>query len=88
MVDDTQLLSVIEIQIIMLQYVRIPKKEECVGHIQKRIRTALREYKRKMKGIRLTDGRSISGKGRLTDVMINRIQNCFGQCIRNNKGNL
>ena len=66
----------------------LPKKEECVGHIQKRIRTALREYKRKMKGIRLADGKSISGKGRLTDVMINRIQNHFGQCIRNNKGNL
>ena len=43
------------------------KKEECVGHIQKRIGTALCEYKRKMKGIRLADGKSVSGKGRLTD---------------------
>ena len=44
--------------------------------------------KKKMKGIRLADGKFVSGKGRLTDVMINRIQNYFGQCIRNNKGNL
>ena len=49
------------------------KKEECVGHIQKRIGTALCEYKRKMKGIRLADGKFVSGKGCLTDVMINRI---------------
>ena len=50
------------------------KKEKCVGHIQKRIGTALREYKRKMKGIRLADGKSVSGKGRLTDVMINKFK--------------
>ena len=41
-----------------------------------------------MKRIRLADGKFVSGKGRLTDVMINRIQNYFGQCIRKNKGNL
>ena len=33
------------------------EKEECFGHIQKCIGTALREYKRKMKGIRLADGK-------------------------------
>ena len=64
------------------------KMKECVGYIQQCIGTTLREYKRKMKGIRLADGKSVSGKGRLTNVMINRIQKYFGQCIRNNKGNL
>ena len=49
------------------------KKEECVGHILKCTGTALCEYKRKMKGIRLADGKFVSGKGCLTDVMINRI---------------
>ena len=34
--------------------------------------------KKKMKGIRLADEKFVSGKGRLTDVMINRIQNYFG----------
>ena len=33
------------------------EKEECFGHIPKCIGTALREYKRKMKGIRLADGK-------------------------------
>ena len=41
-----------------------------------------------MKGIRLANGKSALGKGRLTDVTINRIQNYFGQCNRNNKYNL
>ena len=53
------------------------EKEECVGHIQKRHGTAFREYKRKMKEIRLADGKSVSGKRPLIDVMINRIQNYF-----------
>ena len=47
-------------------------KEECVGHIQKRIGRALREYKKKMKGKTLQDGKAVSGKGRLTDVMVDR----------------
>ena len=64
------------------------KKEERVGYIQKSIGTSLRDYKRKTKGIRLADGKSALGKGRLTDVTINRIQNYFGQCNRNNKYNL
>ena len=55
------------------------KKEECVDHIQKAVGAALPEYKRKMKGIRLADEKFVSGEGRLTDVMINKIQNHFGQ---------
>ena len=49
------------------------QKDESVDHIQKRIGTALREYKRKMKWIRLTDGKSVLGNGRLTDAAINKI---------------
>ena len=30
-------------------------KEECVGHVQKRIGRALREYKRKLKGKKLDE---------------------------------
>ena len=45
-------------------------KEECVGHIQKRIERALRAYKKKMKGKTLQDGKAVGGKGRLTDVMV------------------
>ena len=62
----------------------IVEKEECVGHIQKRMDTALRTLKRKNKGIKLADDKVISGRGRLTDVIIDSMQNYYGQAIRNN----
>ena len=31
---------------------------------------ALREYKKKMKGKTLQDGKAVGGKGQLTDVMV------------------
>ena len=55
----------------------IVQKEECVGHIQKRMGTAL-------KGMKLNDGKTIGGKGRLADVIIDKIQNFYGQAIRDN----
>ena len=62
----------------------VVRKEECVGHIQKRIGRALREYKRRHKGIKLADHKSVGGPKRLTDAMIDHIQNFYGQAIRNN----
>ena len=62
------------------------QKEECVGHIQKRMGSALREYKRKMHSIKLKDGKGVGGSGRLTDKMCDRMQNNFGEAIRNNIG--
>ena len=46
--------------------------------------TALRTLKRKNKGIKLADDKVISGRGRLTDVIIDSMQNYYGQAIRNN----
>jgi len=63
-------------------------KEDCVGHIQKRMGSGLREYKRKKKGIILADGKSAGGNGRLTDLLIDKIQNNYGEAIRKNVGNL
>ena len=63
-------------------------KEECVGHVQKRIGRALREFKRKMKGKNLEDNRPVGGRDRLTDVIIDCIQNYYGQAIRNNMNNI
>ena len=62
-------------------------KEECVGHVQKRMGTALRKYKKDMKGRKLSDGKGVGGKGRLTDKLIDRIQNYYGNAIRENSGN-
>ena len=63
-------------------------KEECVGHVQKRMGTNLREYKRKGKNRKLADGKGIAGIGRLTDKKIDQMQNYYGQAIRKNKGNM
>ena len=66
----------------------IVTKEECVGHVQKRMGARLREYKRKNKGKILGDGKSVGGKGRLGDKIIDKMQNFYGQAIRNNVGEI
>ena len=62
-------------------------KEECSGHVQKRMGTRLREYKRINKGKKLSDGRSVGGRNRLTDKWIDDLQKYYGQAIRSNVGN-
>ena len=55
-------------------------KYECIGHVQKRMGTALRKLKKEKKGL--------GGKGRLTDRIIDKIQNYYGIAIRQNVGNI
>ena len=43
------------------------EKEDCIGHIQKRLGTNLRSYKNKLRGVKLKDGESVGGRGCLTD---------------------
>lgn len=63
-------------------------KEDCVGHIQKRMGTKLREVKRTWQGRKLTDGKGIGGKQRLTNARINSYQVYYGKAIRGNLGNV
>ena len=56
-------------------------KEECVGQVQKRMETGLRELKRKRKGEKLSDGKVLGGKGRLTVKIIDKIQNYYREAI-------
>ena len=56
------------------------EKKECVGHVQKRVGTALRKLKK--------DNKGIGGKGKLTDSLIDKLQNYYGIAIRSNIGNL
>ena len=56
------------------------QNKECVGHVQKRLGTSSHKLKKEKKGM--------GGKGRLTDSMINRLQNYYGIAIRSNSGNL
>ena len=59
-------------------------KLECVRHIQKRLGCCLCTLRQTYKGKKLSDGKGILGKGRLTDRAINLLQNYFGMAIRQN----
>lgn len=61
------------------------EKEECVGHIQKRMGTRLRDLKKQYKGKKFDDGKGIGGAGRLTDKVVDKMQNHYGSAIRQNK---
>ena len=62
-------------------------KEDCIGHIQKRMETALRNYKNKSKGSKLNGSKRVGGTGRVTDSTIVHMETYFVYTIRNNKGN-
>ena len=64
------------------------KKLECISHVQKRMGSRLRRLKNSMKGINLQDGKKLSGKGRLTDSFIDKLQSYYGTAIRNNVNDL
>ena len=62
----------------------MPCKLEGVGHAQKRLGTRFRKLRDDMKGKKLDDGKGILGKGRLTDKIINKMQNYCGMAISQN----
>ena len=64
----------------------VVEKLQCVGHIQNHLGGHLRNLKHTMKGP-LADGKTLSGKGRLTDKVINKLQNYFGIANRQSAGN-
>ncbi|GFT23876.1 uncharacterized protein TNCV_3207391 [Trichonephila clavipes] len=60
------------------------QKIECVGHVQKRMGTRLRKLKLVYSKKKLSDGKTIGGKGRLTDSLIDKIAHYYGNAIRCN----
>ena len=62
------------------------KKEDCIGHLQKRMGSDLRIYKNKCCGSKLADGKTVGGRGRLTDAVVDKIQDYYGVAIRCNIG--
>lgn len=64
------------------------EKLECVGHVQKRLGTRLRKLRQDLSGKKLSDGKGIKGKGRLTDGEIDKLQTYYGMAIRANAGDL
>lgn len=64
------------------------EKIECVGHIQKRMGTRLRQLKRNLGDRELEDVKSNGGKNRLTKDKIDAIQTHYGNATRGNKNDL
>ncbi|GFV32877.1 uncharacterized protein TNCV_1745191 [Trichonephila clavipes] len=62
----------------------IIQKIECVGHVQKRMGTRLRTLKLVYSKNKLLDGKTIDGKGRLTDSLIDKLAHYYGNAIRCN----
>ena len=56
------------------------EKLECIGHVQKIVGNRLRNLKKNVKGL--------GGRGRLTDNIIDKLQNYYGMAIQQNSGNL
>ena len=56
------------------------EKLECVGHVQKRIGTRLRNLKKNVK--------NLGGRGKLTNSTIDKLQNYYGIAIRSNANDL
>ncbi|GFV26591.1 uncharacterized protein TNCV_624731 [Trichonephila clavipes] len=64
------------------------EKIECVGHVQKRMGSRLRKLKALWGKKKLSDGKTIGGKGRLTDAIISKLTTFYGNAIRANSHNV
>ena len=64
------------------------EKLECVGHVQKRMGTRLQSLVAQKRGELLSDGKKLSGKKRLTNKVINALQNYYGMVRRQNINNV
>lgn len=66
----------------------IINKKECVGHVQKKMGTRLRDIKKKSVTIDATTGKnkrsSLGGKGKLTAKMIDKLTVYYGLAIKRN----
>ena len=60
------------------------QKEDCINHISKRMGTALRKIVESSKAA----GSSISGRGKLTQDKIAKIQNYYGKAVKENCNDL
>ncbi len=66
----------------------VVEKKDCIGHIHKRMGTALRNMVARHRGEKLADGKTIGGAGHLTLTLIDSLQNYYGNAIRRNVGSV
>ena len=67
-----------------LWYQLLSFERRLCGYIHKSIGLNLRKYKRKRKE-KLSDGGTVGGQGKLTEVVIDTFQNYYGAAIRNDR---
>ena len=60
------------------------KKGERFDHLQKQLGTRLQNLRTKLKGTKMSDGKPFIGKGRLSEKIINLLQNYYGITNRQN----
>ncbi|KAH9375012.1 hypothetical protein HPB48_007856 [Haemaphysalis longicornis] len=65
-------------------FIKIPK-EECVNHVQKRMGTQLRNLPKQRPA---AGSESLSGRGRLTGDLINKLTSYYGWAIKSHKGDV
>lgn len=63
-------------------------KEECVGHVQKRMYSRLMNLKSRIKSKILSDGKKIGGKNRLSQPVVSQLCIYYGNAVRGNKNDL
>ncbi|GFX03180.1 uncharacterized protein TNCV_1700641 [Trichonephila clavipes] len=63
-------------------------KIECVGHVQKQMGNRLQKLKALRGKKKLSDGKTIGGKGRLTDAILSKLTTFYGNTIRANSHNV
>ncbi len=64
------------------------RTSNCIGHVQKRMGTSLRNKKKQYGRKKLSDGQTIGGAGRLTEKLCYNLHKYYGQAIRDNFGDL
>ena len=74
------------------------EKYECIGHYQKRVVNRIRKLRARTKGLGGKDkkvpkkdgdkSKVVNAKSRLTDGVIDKLQNYFGIALRSNIGDL
>lgn len=63
-------------------------KEECVGHVRKRLGKNLRDLRQRLGGQKLSDGKPIGGRGRLTEKRMESLQHYYGDAIKKHAGDV
>ena len=63
------------------------EKFECLRHVQKGTGNRIRSLRKNLKGKTISDGKKISGKGRLSDKLVTTMQNYYGLAITQNADN-